>query len=291
MLEVKMYYMYTDEELRSLCRQNIESLEMWARRIIHDQFTQKYGTDFFNYKISNENYLIKKEVREHIQCMLKKGSGRFSRAVDTLFFEHIIYFLCNPAFYRDLFKAVLKYAYPQGLEEAREFLERLIPIRNALSHSNPISVRQAEQAICYSHDFIEGIKEYYKEKGLEQVWTIPRILKIKDSLGNVYDNPTDKNAGGSIFQPLQEIRYGDTYSVNIDIDSSFSTDEYDIIWKNQNIQINEFNNCKNFVITFKEVDVSQIHTIRCIVKSHKPWHKYQFYDCEITLMFPVLPPL
>ena len=39
-----MYYMYTDEELRSLCRQNIESLEMWARRIIHDQFTQKYGT-------------------------------------------------------------------------------------------------------------------------------------------------------------------------------------------------------------------------------------------------------
>ena len=190
-----------------------------------------------------------------------------------------------------MFKAVLKYAYPQGLEEAREFLERLIPIRNALSHSNPISVRQAEQAICYSHDFIEGIKEYYKEKGLEQVWTIPRILKIKDSLGNVYDNPTDKNAGGSIFQPLQEIRYGDTYSVNIDIDSSFSTDEYDIIWKNQNIQINEFNNCKNFVITFKEVDVSQNHTIRCIVKSHKPWHKYQFYDCEITLMFPVLPPL
>ena len=79
--------------------------------------------------------------------------------------------------------------------------------------------------------------------------------------------------------------------MNIDIDSSFSTDEYDIIWKNQNIQINEFNNCKNFVITFKEVDVSQIHTIRCIVKSHKPWHKYQFYDCEITLMFPVLPPL
>ena len=45
MLEVKMYYMYTDEELRSLCRQNIESLEMWARRIIHDQFTQKYEID------------------------------------------------------------------------------------------------------------------------------------------------------------------------------------------------------------------------------------------------------
>ena len=63
------------------------------------------------------------------------------------------------------------------------------------------------------------------------------------------------------------------------------------IEENQNIQINEFNNCKNFVITFKEVDVSQNHTIRCIVKSHKSWHKYQFYDCEITLMFPVLPPL
>lgn len=30
-----MYYTYTEEELRSYCRQSIESLEMWARCLIH----------------------------------------------------------------------------------------------------------------------------------------------------------------------------------------------------------------------------------------------------------------
>ena len=159
-----MFYTYTEEELRSFCRQSIESLEMWARRLIHEKLTKKYGMDFVNNKTSEENYLIKREVRDHIQSMLSSNHGRFHRAVDTLFFEHIIYFLCNPAFYRDMFGEALKYAYPIGNNEARDFLERITPIRNALSHSNPISIRQAERAICYSPDFVEGLKQYYREK-------------------------------------------------------------------------------------------------------------------------------
>lgn len=286
-----MYYSYTEEELRSFCRRSIESLEMWARRLIHEKFTEKYGAAYVSCKTSEENYLIKKEVRDHIQRMQEKEPGRFHRAVDTLFFEHIIYFLCNPSFYGDLFEDALKYAYPNGCNEARVFLERMTPIRNALSHSNPISVRQAEQAICYSHDFVDSLKKYYIERGQEQVWNVPRIIKLTDSLGNVFDNPTDNNIQCSIFQPLQEIHFGDTYSVRVDIDSSFSESEYDIIWENQCRQINEFNNCKKFVITFGETDISLNHTIRCTIKSHKPWHKYQYYDCVVTLMFPVHPPV
>ncbi len=285
-----MYYTYTEEELRSLCRQSIESLEMWARRLIHEKFEEKYGHNYINVKVSDDNYLIKKEVRNHVQRMLTKDPRRFPRIVDTLFFDHIIYFLCNPAFYRDLFKEALGYAYPNGNNEVHVFLDRILPIRNALSHSNPISIRQAEQAICYSHDFIDGLKEYYKAKGMEQVWNVPRIIRVTDSLGNVFDNPKDSHTQQSIFELQQELRCGDTYSINVDIDTSFFETEYDITWKNQNVLKPEFNNSKNFIITFDESDVEEVHTIKCIVKSHKSWHKYKYYDCKITMMFTVLPP-
>lgn len=286
-----MYHSFTEEELRSYCRQSIESLEMWARRLIHEEMTKRYGDNYVDYKISSENYLIKKEVREHIHWMLQNEPGRFHRAVDTLFFEHIIYFLCHPMFYRDMFGKPLKCAYPNGKEETRVFLERLTPVRNALSHSNPISVRQAEQAICYSHDFVDGLKKYYKEKGEEQMWNVPHIIRITDSLGNVINNPAEKSSVDSVFQVKQEMHFGDTYSVNVEIDTAFDENEYDIIWKNQNREVKEFNNKKSFVITFDESDISEVHTIVCIVISHKPWHKYQHHDCRVTLLFSVYPPM
>ncbi|MBQ8621460.1 MAG: hypothetical protein IJ422_04005 [Oscillospiraceae bacterium] len=286
-----MFHAYTEEELRSFCRQSIESLEMWARRLIHEKLTEKYGTNYVVHKTSEENYLIKREIRDHIQGMLQNNNGRFHRAVDTLFFEHIIYFLCNPTFYRDLFGEALKYAYPNGCNEARTFLERITPIRNALSHSNPISIRQAEQAVCYSHDFIDSLKKYYKEKGVEQMWNVPRIIRVSDSLGNVFDNPVDTHGYQSIFNLSQEIHCGDTFSVSVEVDNSFLDSEYDITWTNQNTRKQAFDNCKHFTITFDESDVAQIHTINCVVKSHKGWHKYQNHDCRITLMFAVLPPV
>ena len=85
-----MYYRYTEEELRSYCRTSLESLELWARRIIDEQMTQKYGKNFYDVKVNKENYLIKSEIRHHIHFMLENHRGRFHRAVDTLFFEHII---------------------------------------------------------------------------------------------------------------------------------------------------------------------------------------------------------
>ena len=55
-----------------------------------------------NLKVSDE-YIIKKEIRNHIKTMLSKEPDRFKRPVDTLFMEHIIYFLCNPKWYKKLF--------------------------------------------------------------------------------------------------------------------------------------------------------------------------------------------
>lgn len=286
-----MYHRFTEEELRALCRTSLESLEMWARRLIHEQMVKKYGEMYMNIKANEEDYLIKKDVRSHVQSMLSKQPDRFLRPVDTLFLDHIIYFLCNPKFYPKLFKEALDYSYPQGCNEAREFLNRLIPIRNQLSHSNPISVRQAEQAICYSHDFVEGLKEYYKDRGLEKVWNVPRIIRITDSFGNVFDNPVDGIVQGSCFNIPQRVYCGDIYSVDIEVDASFSQSDYDIIWTISGNSVSEFNNCVHYSKTFVEQDVSENLSIECQIISHKNWHRYKYFDCRIMLFLQVFPPI
>lgn len=286
-----MYHKYTEEELRANCRTSLESFEIWARRLIHEKMVENYGEAYIDKRFEDGNYLIKKDVREHVHKMLDKEPGRFNRPVDTLFMEHIIYFLCNEIFYRGLFREALKYAYPQGREEVKEFLERLVDIRNALAHGNPISVRQAEKAICYSNDFIDGIKEYEVERGEDKVWNVPRIIRITDSLGNVFENPTDNSFVLSTIYLPQKMYCGDTYSVSVEIDSSFMESEYDIIWMYEYDVIEGNKNAKKYTITFGEADVGETNTIRCEVISKKNWHKYGRFDCHISVAFTVLPPI
>lgn len=285
-----MYHIYTEIELREYCRTNIETLEIWARRLIHEKMVEEYGENYINKQFDDGNFLVKSEIRKHIQGMLEKERNRFQRAVDTLFIEQIIYFLCHPVFYKKLFKPALDYIYPQGRDEAKEFLSRLVPIRNPLSHSNPISMHDAERAICYSHDFIEGLKKYYKERGKEQVWNVPKIIKVKDSLGNVfYNSLEDQNP---IFVVKEELYCGDEYSVEIEVDSSYDKSEYDIVWKNYNRNDNKsFKNDEKYTIKFKNKDVAKLHMIDCRVIQKKDWHKYTYYDSKITLHLTVLPPI
>ncbi len=286
-----MYYEYTQEQLRAYSRTSIESFEIWARRLIHEQMTNKYGNDYINKTCEDGTPLVKNDIRKHVYKLKSKNPDRFKRDVDTLFTEHIIYFLCNPKWYNDLFKPALDYAFPQGDMEIREFLNRIIPVRNALSHSNSISIRQAEQAICYSHDFIDGLKQYYKDRGEEQVWNVPRIIRIKDSFGNVFENPNDKDISQSIFNVSDAIFCGDTYSLEIEIDSSFNKEDYTIRWMFNQNDTTESNDETKFTIEFKPSDVAKKTYIFCILTSKKEWHKYGQYDNKIAIGITVLPPI
>ena len=116
-----MYHEYTQEELRAYCRSCIETLEIWARRLVHEKMVDKYGEKYIEKTFPGGNFLIKKEIRDHISTMRAKNPDRFSRPVDTLFIEQIIYFLCKKEWYDSLFKEALDYAYPQGCDEVREF--------------------------------------------------------------------------------------------------------------------------------------------------------------------------
>lgn len=171
-----MYYRYSEEELRTICRTHLENFEKWARIFIHNILSEKLGFDYFHSKGADGNFRIKKTLVENSDRMMASEPLRFLTHVDTLFIDDIIYILCKPDFYRDYFSSHLRTMYPDGCEELRTFLGRLIPIRNKLSHSNPFSIREAEQCVCYCNDFIECIKEYYKTMGQDKDFNIPTIL-------------------------------------------------------------------------------------------------------------------
>lgn len=286
-----MYHDYSQEELRAYCRSCIESLEIWARRLVHEKMTEAYGDNYIDKVLDNGNFLVKAEIRNHVHSMMADSPERFKRPVDTLFIDQIIYFLCNQTWYTNLFKSALDYAYPQGFMEAREFLSRIVPIRNPLSHSNPITIRQVEQAICYSHDFIDGLKQYYKDRGEEQVWNVPQIIKVKDSLGNVFENLDETDSLGAFLYTNQLQNCGDTYSVEIEVDSSFEKSEYEIKWDFNHHNTNAFTDSERFTVRFTPDDVAQSTYILCEVNSKKAWHKYGHHDSKVTIVLTVLPPI
>lgn len=293
-----MYCNLTEQELRNKGRTAIDSFEKWARRLIDEKFTEKYKENWFELKLDSGEYLVKKEIREKVNSIIASDSNRVKRKVDALFLEDIIYFLCTPKFYKSIFKEVLDFAYPQGNEEVREFLKRLIPIRNKLAHSNIVSVRDIEKAICYSNDFIEGVQLYYKSKGKEKVYNVPMIIRVMDSLGNEFNNQQiSRNLTGrghcdtrTEGNSKQSIRAGETLSIEVEIDSSFNEDSYEVLWvyDNQNKAFSGHKIVINIDENFVRVDFT--FYVSVISKEHS-WHRCGDVDDCIGITYEILPPI
>ena len=80
--------------------------------------------------------------------------------------EDAIYIICKPELLKDHFRVPLAIAFPDGREEARTFLNRILAPRNNLAHANAISTRQSEQVVCYSNDVIDSLKQHYRAIGM-----------------------------------------------------------------------------------------------------------------------------
>lgn len=286
-----MLYRYSEEEVRSICRNSIESFEKWARIIIDMKLKEQYGENYFNATISNEN-IIKKDIRDKANNMLQNHPDRFNKEIDTLFLEEIVYLLCKDKLYKNSFKSFLDIMYPDGKSEVRTFLKRLIPIRNKLSHSNPLSIREAEQCICYCNDFIEGVKKYFKMIGEDIVYNVPNAIKLIDSLGNIY-NLNNKESFKSIYvnhnphNDLYKFEIGDRYSAWLELDPSFDKGEYTFRWtEGQTLLSTE----PRIDLEITEDLVNTQQAIYCTIKSTKSWHKYGTYDQQFAIVFQVLPP-
>ena len=55
-----MFYTLTEDELRSICRINIEAFEKWARTIIHSELTNSLGENYFDMELSPNVPVVKK---------------------------------------------------------------------------------------------------------------------------------------------------------------------------------------------------------------------------------------
>ena len=288
-----MYYQYSEEELRTICRAHIENFEKWARIFIHNILSEKLAADYFHAKGDDGKYRMKKSFVEKSDKMIAADPLRFQTPVDTLFVEDIIYILCKDDFFRDYFSSYMCKMYPEGCNELRTFLRRLIPIRNKLSHTNPFSIREAEQCVCYCNDFIECIKEYYKTMGKDKDFNIPTIIRVNDSLGNEYlikDGRAGENM--TIIDPntmQKKVFYlGEKFNLNLTLDPSFTEDTFSLNWQNkEGIEI--LDNGKRINVTITNNLIGEDVLLICRLVTNNEWHRFSGYDQQLLIKFKALP--
>ncbi|MDT0163517.1 hypothetical protein [Bacillus sp. AG4(2022)] len=284
-----------EEELRSTCKKKIESLENWLRRLVDDSFTEAYGSDYLFVKKENGDSVIKNSIGNDIKARKEREPFRYPRLIDATLLDNLIDIICNPNNFSAFFKDALGEVFPFGADHARFTIKKIIDPRNQLAHANPISVRQAEQIICYSNDIIDSLKEYYRKKGLNVIYNVPTIMKFVDSFGNeVHRNQmVDTGVGCGIkqFHENEEffLRPGDYLSIEVQIDPNFEEESYDVEWRISDHLVNNLKGSK-FTLEIKNEHVSHLLSFSCRIISKKDWHKYGYYDDEVTVSYRILPP-
>ena len=292
------FYRLSINEIRDYCKQAIESLEYWLRRLINEALQDSYGANYLDATDEDGNNIISKKIRESIKKKYDREPDRFSRLIDAALLNDCIDIICNPLLFKKHFKEAFKTAFPDGdsRDETRTFMKRLIKPRNLLYHANPISVRQAEQVICYSHDIIESLKKYYEELKMVQNYNVPMIIKINDSLGNeLHSTQIKRNNTGRGYYNFTEneknfLRPGDTLKLEVEIDSSFPRDSYTIEWVCSYPGFDVVYDNNNLVLPINNKCVREDFTIYCKVTSHEEWHRCGDCDDMVALIYKVLPP-
>jgi hypothetical protein len=289
-----MFYALTEDQIRNLCKEKIESLEYWLRRLIDEKLSASHG-DYFSCVDGAGNRLIKKGIVDALEERLKKEPTRYSRKIDAVLLSDAIDIICNPQLY-SIFAPGLRFAFPEGRDEARTFMRRLLDPRNSLAHSNPISLHQAEQVVCYSSDIIESLKQHYGAIGMQNEYNVPTILKFSDSFGNVYfRNRMIGSAGGVLVnlsdQPTNVLYPGDMLTLEVEVDPAFDPIDYTIRWKCSAGSVEPIPNGPKAIINITTKHVDEQMIIWCNITSNNEWHRMGMGgDDRLSVFYKVRPP-
>ncbi len=279
-----------ESELREHCRRAIEGLELWLRRLIDNKLSDAFGSNYIDATRADGSRVIRAELARDLTERVSREPNRFSRPIDAALLDEEISIICNPVLYEDHFKDALRGVFPQGHESARTFLQRLVPIRNALYHANPLSVHDAYRVLCYSMDVIEGLKTYYARTNMSQVFNVPTVVRVSDSLGHVVDRPSSiQNTIDYSRDDSVRLQCGDTLSIEVDVDPTFDPQSYEIEWQIANIG-GPMPRGRKFHWLLTDRYVSARLCIVCRVISKKTWHKLGSFDDQIDIGYRVLPP-
>lgn len=283
------------DKIRSDCKTAIENLEIWLRNVIESQLQDAYGHNFWDYKHENGDRLIRNSIVKDAKERFASDRSRYPRFIDALLLDDTIKIFCNPNLYTPHFKPFSISAYPNGTDEARTFLERLIPIRNKLYHAQPISNHEALQALCYSQDTITSIKKGYKNKNMEKMYNAPTFIKLTDSLGNQFnESQFIRNATGrgmcNFDRGSNLLNVGDKLIIETVVDPSFEPSSYVVEWvfHAQN-QSNYIQNGNRIEIEIEKKHVRHDFHVYCKVTSSKDWHRCGDVDDSLTSTYIILP--
>lgn len=283
------------EKIRSECKIMIENLEYWIRNVIDNEMTKKYGSQFWDYENESGVRVISNKIMKDAKERYEGNKARYPRFVDSLLLDDIIRIICKLDLYQSIFRSYLINAFPNGNDEARAFLNRLVPIRNKLYHSNPISNHEALQALCYSNDIISSIKEHYKAINMEKEYNAPTIIKLSDSFGNQFAATSIRrnSTGRGLCDTRKEdfkVSVGDKIIIEIEVDPSYSPESYSLDWNFYNKDKSEFNQTNNRL----ELNVENKHVrtdfhVFAIVKSTKEWHRCGDVDDSVGVIYEIIP--
>ena len=284
----------TEHELRDACRARLEMLELWLRRLIHEKFEQVYSADILNAKNAAGDFVVKKQIRKSIEQGLRDRPGRYKRPVDAALLDDLINIICKSDTYKKCFATALAPVFPQGAEDARSFLQRLLTPRNYLSHANPISIRQAEQVICYSNDVVYALREFYVMSGTAEEYNAPRILRMWDSFGHseYAQAMLDFHKFDYSDTPTCYLRPGDTLTIEIEVDPSFWDEGFIVKWAIiASMPHQEGDRLVKFVLPIENQHVGRELPIDIKIISHQDWHRDQMFDDFWRVVYRVLPPM
>ncbi len=287
----------SDSETRRACREKIEALEHWLRRMIDDAFAEKYG-DYFSHADESGNRIIKSAIAQDAIARRQREPQRYPRPIDAILLDDAIDIVCNPKLFKDHFRDPLYQAFPDGREEARTFLKRISAPRNNLAHANAISLRQAEQIICYANDVIDSLKAHYRSIGMQNNYDAPLILKLTDSFGNSFSRSQFSTVhDGGIIKLFQDdrsldLRPGDVLTLEVEVDPSYDPATYSLRWSSTKPWSNQPQTACKVVIPITNLQVGQQFDVMCSVTSSRDWHRMAMgVDDFLMLYYRVLPPV
>lgn len=277
-----------EKDLRDHCRRVIEGLEIWLRRLIHDELSSVYGTGYLHATYPDGGNVVNNGIRTSIlQRYDNNSTGRYSRPIDAALLEDEIAIISNPLLYKNHFKKGLEGAFPFGHDQARVVLQKLIEPRNCLAHGNVITVRRAEQVICYVGDIIESLKNYYVEANMASQYNAPRFVRVVDSLGNVgHFQGEPANVDTFYFPKNNSLHVGDTLSIQLEVDPSFPPSDYRIVWQAPAPGLG--NGCQ-LALPIEERHITADLRFTCELISNNSWHRYGRHDHYLCFIYKVLP--
>lgn len=286
-----------EADIRRICWEKIEALEHWLRRLIEDALVAKHG-DYFTAIDDRGNRIIKSAIAQDALVRKQREPERYPRTVDALLLDEVVDIVCNPQLFKDNFRIPLVHAFPEGREEARTFLKRIALPRNNLAHVNTISLRQAEQIICYTNDVIDSLKFHYRNLGMQETYDAPLILRVTDSFGNTF---TRSQFGpchdGGIMKmffnlPAMYLRPGDVLTIEIEVDPSYDPSSYGIQWTSTKPWGIEPETGAKVVIPISNRQVGQQFDVQCVITANREWHRMNMgAEDFLMLYYKVLPPV